>query len=66
MTLHDYLLATKTTDDSFARLVGVSVGAVRKWRYGERTPRPAQMACIREATKGRVTPNDFIAARTAA
>ena len=62
MKLHDYLLATKTSDEAFARLVGKSAGAVRKWRYGERVPRPVVMTRIREATNGAVTADDFLPA----
>ena len=44
-----------------AALIGeVSEGAVKKWRYGERTPRPHQMARITAATDGQVTANDFM------
>ncbi|WP_132277044.1 helix-turn-helix transcriptional regulator [Neorhizobium sp. JUb45] len=55
------------SDDSFADLVGgVSVSGVKKWRYGERVPRPEQMRRIAEVTHGAVCPNDFILVAEAA
>ena len=52
-------------DAAMAARLGVSSFAVKKWRYGERTPRPAQMEAIISATGGEVRPNDFFAdART--
>lgn len=37
-----------------------SLGAVRKWRSGERMPRAKQMRRIAEVTNGEVTANDFV------
>lgn len=37
----------------------VSAFAVRKWKYGERTPRGKTLARIGEITGGVVTANDF-------
>lgn len=47
-------------DEEMARRVkGVGATGVRKWRKGDRVPRPDQMRRIVEATEGKVTPNDF-------
>lgn len=43
----------------------VSPSAVKKWRYGERVPRPAQMIRIQRATTELVTANDFVQAEAA-
>lgn len=48
------------TDVQLAKQLKCSIGALRKWRYGERIPRPDQMRRIAEATEGLVTPNDFL------
>lgn len=62
MTLADYLRSNGLTDDQFAKICGdgLSSEAVRKWRFGARTPRPAHMRRIREVTKGKVTADDFL------
>jgi len=65
MTLREYLASTKIADDAFAARVDASEGAVRKWKSGERIPRPEQMARIVEATAGQVTATDFYAAAVA-
>lgn len=58
--LDTYLRTAGLDDDAFASMVQSSIGAVRKWRYGERTPRPQQMIRIKQATGGAVTADDFI------
>ena len=67
MTLSEYMKA-KAIDDAAmaATLGGCSPSAVKKWRYGERTPRPRQMARIKEATDGVVTADDFLRAEAPA
>jgi len=62
MTLTEYMTNHNLSDAELASQVGCSVGAVRKWRYRERTPRPEQMRRIHEITAGAVTPNDFLVA----
>lgn len=37
----------------------VSVGAVRKWMYGERIPRAPEMAGLFEISEGQVDANSF-------
>ena len=59
MTLSEYLNYSGKTQSKFAQEVDASVGA-KKWVYGERFPRKAQLSKIKNATKGNVTPNDFI------
>ena len=61
MRLGDFMKTRSLDDAAMAALIGeVSEGAVKKWRYGERTPRPHQMARITAATDGQVTANDFM------
>ncbi|WP_442907408.1 helix-turn-helix domain-containing protein [Kaistia sp. MMO-174] len=59
MKLAAYLLTHRLTNDAFGAKVGASPAAVRKWRYGERIPRPEQMSRIAAATGGEVTAADF-------
>lgn len=61
MKLRDWLTEHEVSDEAFADMVGgVSPHGVKKWRYGERTPRPAEQRRIAEVTNKAVTPNDFI------
>lgn len=60
MTLSEFMTSRSMTDAQLAQQLECSTGAVRKWRYGERTPRPDQMRRIAEVTDGQVTPNDFL------
>lgn len=59
MKLHDYLSKHKIAPAEFARLVGKSEWGVRKWMYGDRTPRYEVMQRIVKATGGLVGPADF-------
>lgn len=63
MELHEWLNANHISTEEFADRIGVSAGGVRKWRYGERLPRPKAMKRIAEATDGAVTANDFFASQ---
>lgn len=60
MKLKAYLKLAKLSDADFALSIGRSRSAVRKWIYGQRTPRPADMRLIADRTKGAVTANDFM------
>jgi DNA-binding transcriptional regulator YdaS (Cro superfamily) len=60
MTLSEFMKANALDDAAMAEKVGASAGAVKKWKYGERTPRPQQIARITVATKGAVTALDFV------
>lgn len=60
--LDTYLRGAGLDDEAFATMVDASTGAVRKWRYGERVPRPQQMVRIKQATAGAVTADDFMPA----
>lgn len=62
MRLSQYLSVTETPVKDFALKVGVTPEAVRLYLAGKRTPRPAIMRAIREATSGAVEPNDFLPA----
>lgn len=65
MNLHDYLRAENISTEAFAAQLRVAAGSVRKWRYGERTPRPDAMRRIQVATGGKVTPMDFVGCEAA-
>jgi DNA-binding transcriptional regulator YdaS (Cro superfamily) len=62
MKLAAYLKAADLDDAAFAALSkgAFSAEAVRKWRFGVRTPRPKQLSLIAKLTKGQVTANDFM------
>lgn len=62
MTLSEYMKLHSLSDADFAASLGCSEGAVKKWRYRERIPRPDQMRQISDATGGDVTANDFMSA----
>jgi transcriptional regulator with XRE-family HTH domain len=62
MTLHDYLVLTKTTEAAFADKVGISQPHVWRLRRGKSWPSRDLMARIREATNHAVTPDDFLPA----
>ncbi len=64
MQLDAFICDQSLTNEGFAKLLGedVSEWAVRKWRYGQRIPRPSMQQRISEATDGQVTANDFLAA----
>jgi hypothetical protein len=66
MKLAQYLTEKNITPGEFGTLVGgVSESGVRKWVYGERTPRPKQMQLITEVTGGLVDPKDFFVSEAA-
>lgn len=61
MKLITYMAERSLSAEQMADTVGdVSASGVRKWMYGERTPRPDQMRRIAAVTERAVTPNDFI------
>ncbi|MGJ0505634.1 MAG: helix-turn-helix domain-containing protein [Methylocystis sp.] len=62
MKLLDYLKENNLSDAAFAEHLGggLSESAVRKWKYGERTPRLRDLVRIEEVTNGTVTPSDFL------
>lgn len=64
MQLSTYMAEHKLDDAAFAALVGngCSEWTVRKWRYGQRVPRPEMQARIHDTTKGAVTVADLVAA----
>jgi hypothetical protein len=60
MKLDEYLRTNNLDDEAFAAIMGDhSAHAVKKWRYGERTPRADAMRKIQEVTGGQVGPADF-------
>lgn len=65
MTLQQYLEkeygeVTGKVIAKFAKTTGYSIHAVRKWRAGERCPRPDAIMKIAEVTRGRVKSKDWI------
>lgn len=68
MKLLDYLKTRQISDEDFAALLGrkISARAVRKWKYGERTPRLPELIRIEELTSGAVAPGDFLSDETEA
>lgn len=60
MKLREYLDATQTRAAQFAEILGVADNTVRRWMNGARTPTPDQMRAVYAATKGLVTPNDWV------
>ena len=63
MKLIDWMKQKNLDDEAVATLHGdCSAGAVKKWKYGERIPRDAQMRRLIEISEGAVTANDFVGA----
>lgn len=61
MKLHEYLSERGLTLEAFAKVIEVDVSTVSRYARGDRTPRPAIMRRIGEATGGAVRPQDFYA-----
>jgi predicted transcriptional regulator len=59
MKLAEYLERTSTSRHEFAKTIGVSKEAVRRYAYCGRVPTPEVMAKLIAATGGQVTANDF-------
>jgi len=66
MTLDDFLQSSGQTDTAFARLIGVSSEAVRRYRAGTRMPEKQVMQMIALHSGGQVTANDFYGIEAAA
>lgn len=61
MKLIEYMRTNHIDDAEMADAVGqCSPSAVRKWKYGERTPSLDAINRIRAVTNGRVSFEDFI------
>jgi hypothetical protein len=60
MKLSTYLADNGISYSAFARAVGAPYPrTIERYAKGQRTPRPAMMARIREVTGGQVTAEDF-------
>jgi DNA-binding transcriptional regulator YiaG len=59
MKLEKYLLTHKISSAAFAKTLGVSVHAIRKWRCHTRIPRAAILVNIQKVTKGKVLAQDW-------
>jgi predicted transcriptional regulator len=66
MQLASYLTKRHIHPADFAKQIGVSGEAVRRYLVEGRIPTPAVMTRILEVTQGKVTANDFYSARTKA
>lgn len=61
MKLIDWMRSKGFDDFAVAQMHGdCTAFAVKKWKYGERTPRNAQMRRLSEISEGSVTANDFV------
>jgi len=61
MKIEAWLKQAGIADPDFADRIGVSRQALWRYKAGIRTPRPAVLVRIREATDGHVSANDFLA-----
>jgi len=59
MTLEEYLIKERLTDDVFAKRIKVSKHAIRKYKSGARFPKPWVVKAIRKETRGEVAPDDW-------
>lgn len=60
MKLIDYMRDEKLDDERMAEMIGgCTAHAVKKWKYGERTPDAARMLKIEEITNNRVSLRDW-------
>lgn len=66
MKLETYINSKKMTDATFGALAGLSQSQVSRLRRGLSMPSKEALDRIKEATKGRVTANDFFHNREAA
>ena len=60
MKLLDYMRVEDLDDEAMAgRIGGCSAHAVKKWKYGERSPDPDRIIRIEEVTGGKVGLRDW-------
>ena len=64
--LRRWRLKQRLTLAALAERVGVDLSNLARYERGERTPRPAVLARIRDVTGGAVTANDFLPPNTEA
>lgn len=61
MKLLEWMSANGVTDEDFAERIGdCTAHAVKKWKYGERTPPPDKIARIEDVTRHVVNLRDFV------
>ena len=65
MKLSTYLSSNKIDERAFGEKLGVSEFAVRKWRYGQRTPDVEMIQAISDLTNGSVGFTDWLSERVA-
>jgi len=59
MTFNEWLKKEKISVDFISKKLDFNAATCAKWKYGQAIPRKPDMLKIVEATKGKVTPNDF-------
>lgn len=59
MKIAQYLKTSGERDATFAKRLGVSVHAVRKYKSGVRIPRPKTILRIKKVTKEAVSESDW-------
>lgn len=59
MKLEEYLIKHALTDEEFAKKIGLSKHAIRKYRSGARFPLKRVVLAIEKVTKGIVAPQDW-------
>ena len=64
MTLREWCKEGGYSQAEFANMVGSVQATVSRWAAGEDMPNPVAMKKIYDVTGGKVSPNDFILART--
>ena len=64
MTLKEWLAAKEIAHGDFAKMIGRTPEAVRRYANGERIPDRETMPLIHEHTGGQVTANDFFGIET--
>lgn len=66
MKLIEYMKANGLDDHAMAAGLGgdVTHSQVKKWKYGETTPRLAKLLRIAEFTNREVLPDDFLTVKT--
>lgn len=65
MTLDEWIKAADRSVEEFARAIGVTTEAVRRYRSGQRMPEPFVAQRIVEETNGSVSIQDLHAVRIA-
>ena len=60
MTLKQYLAIRGNTGVALALAIGVTSATISRWASGVHQPAVKSLRLLHVATKGKVTPNDFL------